>query len=298
MKSGKIDLYSYFNIPRPEGAKGYLEYCLHGYSKYYPTRKRPALIVAAGGGYSGICEREGEPVAAAYLGLGYNVFNFIYSVAPVRFPAQLIEGAMAVAYIKKNAEELGVLKECVGMVGFSAAGHLSGMMGNLFDRPEVVEALKEDACLARPDAIVMGYPVVIAGGEFENKETITNLSGGDEAIKNIISLEKRVTKNSSPAFIWGTVNDNLVMSENFIAMAIAYKKANVPFEFHLFESGPHGLAIATRNSTAIYGRVEDSTVEDYVNPVVGRWFDMSISWFERHGFEIKDFDIKNYSIEV
>ena len=110
METKRIDLYEYFGVKKPEGpnAEAILEYCLHSRSSFYPSRTHPAMIVCAGGGYYGICEREGEPVAAAYFGHGYQMFVMRYSCAPQKYPTQLIEGAMAVAYVRKNAAELQI----------------------------------------------------------------------------------------------------------------------------------------------------------------------------------------------
>ena len=89
MEVEKIDLYDYYSLKREQTNKGFLNACLHGYSKYYPNRFRPAIIVIAGGGYSGICEREGEPIALNYFAKGYNVFTLEYSCAPNAYPTYL-----------------------------------------------------------------------------------------------------------------------------------------------------------------------------------------------------------------
>ena len=287
MKAEKIDLYSYFNVERPKGASGYLNTYIHSESVYYPTRVRPAMIVIAGGGYSGICEREGEPVALAYFAKGYNVFTLEYSVAPVTYPAELIEGCMAVAYVKDNAEKSGIDGGHVAVAGFSAGGHLAAMTATLFAESEVINALKDKASLARPDAVVLGYPVITSEG-FSHAESIINLTGNNRALFEKVSLEKQVKKNSSPAFIWGTVNDGLVPSENSFLYALACKAKGVFFEFHMFADGPHGLGLCNKETATPSGRVPNSTVQDYIRPDVGVWFDMSTAFLDKLGFTVKD----------
>ncbi len=283
----KVDLYNYFGVQKKEKSGGYIKEYVHSSSSYYPTRIRPAIIVIAGGGYSGICEREGEPVALAYFAKGYNVFTLEYSVAPITYPAQLIEGCMAVAFVKDNAARLGIDKNHVAVAGFSAGGHLAAMTATLYGEKEVLNALKEKSVLARPDAVVLGYPV-ISSGKFRHEGSIDCLTGGNTALFEKVSLEKQVDKNSSPAFIWGTVNDGLVKSENSLAYASACKDKGVFFELHMYADGPHGLGLCNKETATPFGRVLDSTVEEYIRDDVATWFDMSVDFLTGLGFEVYD----------
>ena len=287
MKVEKVDLYDYFGLKRQEKQSGYLNLCLHSNSIYYPTRTRPAMIVFAGGGYTGICEREGEPVALAYFAKGYNVFTLEYSCVPNTFPTQLIEGCLAVAFVKDKAKELCINVNQVAVTGFSAGGHLAAMTATLFDEQCIAEILKDKKDFARPDAVILGYPV-ITSGEFTDSGSIENLTGGRLYLYDKVSLENQVKENSSPAFIWTTVNDDLVPCENSLAYAYACRKQGVKFEFHLYEDGRHGLGLANEQTATPYGRVLNSTVEEYIRDDVATWFEMSITWLKKRGFAIKD----------
>lgn len=282
-----VDLYAYFGVEKPQGAAGTLQCCLHAQSSYYPNRTHPAILAVAGGGYVGVCEREGEPVGAAFFGQGYQLFTLTYTCKPAHYPTQLIEGAMAIAYIRKNAEQLQVDPQAIAAVGFSAGGHFVGMLATLTDEPEVKAALGADAALAKPDAVILGYPV-ITNGEYAHRESLQNISGGNADLAEKLSLETRVTSKSAPAFIWGTADDGLVPSENAMLMALAYKRAGVPFEFHLYEHGPHGLALATRHTAAYQGIIPEAGYDAYIDPVVATWYPMALTWLERHGFMVKD----------
>ena len=88
-------------------------------------------------------------------------------------------------------------------------------------------------------------------------------------------MENRVTKNSSPAFIWSTANDMCVPCENSLYMASAYSKEKVPFELHIFENGEHGLSVATEEVNS-------------PNPPVSKWFELSLTWLKNRGFVIKN----------
>lgn len=280
MELFRVDLYSHFGVERPEGAQGYLNaYIQHDTAEFGIEKIRPAMLVVAGGGYAMVSDREKEPIAMSYLSQSYNAFTLDYSIYPIKFPYQLIEGCMAVAYIKENAKKLCVAPDKVAAVGFSAGGHLCGMLATLYDDEAVKNVLGDKTALCRPDAVVLSYPV-ITSGERTNCATVDNLSGGDKAVLAKISLENRVTDKSSPAFIWCTVDDQTVPSENSLMMAAAYKKAGVPFELHMFESGPHGISTA-KKETATYG-----DTSSLINPHVAHWVDLSVEWLKNRGFEI------------
>ena len=269
----KIDLYQYFGLKRQGGEQGYLNTYLPE-APDYPTRVRPAMLVIAGGGYGFVSPREKECVALAYVSQGFAAFTLEYSVAPISFPAQLIEGAMAMAYIRENAAKLAVKPDKIAAVGFSAGGHLTGMLATCFDRAEVKAALKEKAALVRPDAVILSYPV-ITGGEKAHRGSFDNLCGDNAELVDALSLENCVTEKSSPAFIWATADDNAVPSENSLFMALAYKTAGVPFELHIFESGVHGLSLATEETGGI-------------NEPVQKWVSLSVTWLKTRGFVLSD----------
>ena len=102
------------------------------------------------------------------------------------------------------------------------------------------------------------------------------------------SIEKQITEKTPPAFIWGTVNDDLVPSENALLYALSCKGNNVPFELHLYEDGRHGLGLANKQTATPEGRVLNSTVEEYVRPDVATWFGLSVNWLDRKGFTVED----------
>ncbi len=274
MKVEKIDLYNYFNIERKDNATGYLTtYVL---DSCIESRLRPAMLVIGGGGYASVSPREQEPVVIKYLEQGFNAFTLDYSTTSTStacFPAQLIEGAMAVAYIRLNAKELMVDENHVAAVGFSAGGHMCGMLATMFDAPEIKAALGENAELCRPDAVVLSYPV-ITSGEKAHKGSFVNLSGDNLELFERLSLEKQVTENSSPAFMWTTGTDGVVPTENTLLMALAYRAKGVPFELHVFEKGVvHGLSIATKEVV-------------YVDEPIQAWVKLSLVWLQNRGFKI------------
>lgn len=273
----KVDLYQYFGLTRPENGAGYLYVYAHDCLKNtHPERLRPAMVVIGGGGYTCVSEREKECVALTYCAQGYNAFVLEYSVAPVRYPAQLNEGLMSMVYIRENAKQLGVDADHVAAIGFSAGGHLCAMLATLFDSEDAKAVLSEKISLARPDAVVLSY-AVITSGEKAHKGSFISLCGDNTDIIEKLSLENRVKENSSPAFIWTNVDDECVPSENSLYYALACKKNNIPFEIHLFETGDtfHGISIATEEVNS-------------VSEAAQCWIKLSVDWLKRRGFCIID----------
>ncbi len=274
MKVEKIDLYAFFKLERPENARGYLTtYVL---DNCVENRLRPAMLVLGGGGYAFVSPREQEPVALKYMEKGFNAFVLDYTTAESSkacFPTQLIEGAMAIAYIRLNATELGVDENHVATIGFSAGGHLCGMLATMFDAPEVIDALGDNAKYTRPDAVVLSY-AVITSGDMAHKGSFNNLSGNNQSLFERLSLENNVTENSSPAFIWTTGTDGAVPTENSLYMAMSYRAKGVPFELHVFEKGAcHGLSTA-----------EEET--GIVDVPIQQWVPLSVTWLKNRGFKI------------
>ncbi len=272
-----IDLYERFPVPRG-GSGGML-------TAYCPTRRgdlgeklRPAALILPGGGYAAISGRESEPVALRFLAEGYSVFVLDYTVNAA-YPVPLVEAAMAMAYIRKNARRYSADAGHVAAAGFSAGGHLAGMLATLHGEAPVKEALKGDAALVRPDAAILAYPVVTTG-EKTHEGTASVISGGDASLRAALSLENRVTGESSPAFIWHTSEDELVPVENALLLAGAYRGAGVPFELHIFERGRHGLSVASRE-----------TETDERALAQGRhaaaWIGLALTWLGQRGFSVR-----------
>ena len=178
------------------------------------------------------------------------------------------------AYIRENAEKFGVDKNHVAAIGFSAGGHLCAMLATLSDGDDAKKFMGDKVSLTRPDAVILSYPV-ISSGDIAHVGSFNNLCGDDEKLRSELSLENRVTANSSPAFIWSTVTDGSVPCENSIYYALACKRCGVPFELHVFAEGQHGLSLATEEVFS-------------VNKPVQKWVKLSLTWLKGRGFGIID----------
>ncbi len=231
-------------------------------------KTRPALLLIPGGGYNMVSFREGEPVALRFLAAGYAVFLLNYTVRAAH-PVPFGEACAAMDYIRSHAGEYGVDPHHVCAMGFSAGGHLAGLLATAHadGRPD-----------ALPDAVVLGYPVVTAG-EFAHEDTMRIGSGGDPALRQKISVEARVTAESAPVFLWHTAEDGLVPVENSLLLAERCRRCGVPFEMHIFERGCHGLSTAD-------AEVSDGGYPPEVGERVPQWIPLALSWLASRGFQV------------
>ncbi len=270
----QIDLYKYFKLTKPAGAKGFLTvYAITNNPEVDLKRKRPAMLVIPGGAYVFVSAREGEPIALAYTAHGFNSFVLDYSVAPAcSFPTALREAALAMIFIRLNAKKYCVDVDSVAAVGFSAGGHLCGCLGTLFNCEELADLPNGD--LIRPSAVILSYPVSVSfDANISHMDSFYNLTANNPELIARLSLDKCVNSFSSPAFIWHTEEDNCVPVEGSLHLALAYKRNKVPFALHVFEKGGHGLSIAA----------EEVGSE---NNDVKAWIPLSISWLKDRGFKI------------
>ena len=143
---------------------------------------RPAVLILPGGGYRYCSPREADPVAVQFLQAGYHVFTLIYSTdhAPLLWQP-LTEAASAILYLRRNAADLRIAADKITIVGFSAGAHLAASTALLWDAAPVQQALGITGTEARPNAVVLGYPV-ITSGKFAHRGSFENLCGADEAL--------------------------------------------------------------------------------------------------------------------
>lgn len=281
MITQKINLYEYFKIEKPEGARGVLTTYIRDLSLEIDLeRKAPAMLVIPGGGYYMVSDREGEPVAMRYLALGFNAFVLDYSVAEdsaLKYPYQIAEAAMAMAYLRINAENLNIDPEKIAAVGFSAGGHLCAMLGSFHNCPETGKVFKPTVCV-KPNAVVLGYPVISSDISFAHIGSFINLCGEEnkELMKKVDVLNL-IDENSAPAFIWSTFNDNVVPCQNAIEAALKYKEFGVPVSLHVFGKGEHGLSVA---DATVY-KADKALKEMSVS--VPEWVRLSVEWLEEQG---------------
>lgn len=209
--------------------------------------KRPAILVIPGGGYGVVAEVEGEIVAQKFFDMGYQTFVLTYTTNLLHMmplgKQPLKEAARAVRMLRKYAQQWNLSNQ-VMVCGFSAGGHLAASLCVHYQDPELQEP-EWEAFSCRPDAAILCYPV-ITSGEYTHAQSMDALLGRNASAEDwmYMSLEKQVTKETPPCFLWQTAEDEIVPVENSFLMAHALQTAGVLYAYHLFPKGPHGMSTA------------------------------------------------------
>lgn len=243
---------------------------------------RNAILVIPGGAYGCVCsEREGEPVAMAFMPYGYNAFVLHYSVSSnsdKTFPSQLIQASMAMKHIKDHAEEYNINPDKVFVTGFSAGGHLTASLGIMWNKKEIYEAIDMPYGYNKPTGIMPIYPVITSESAYINLLSFQNLLGSTEVTKemmDVVSLEKHVTMDSSPAYIVHTSNDEGVHVKNSMLLANAYIEAGMTVELHIYPDGPHGMALGNK--------ITECGNPKWVDECFADWVKNAVKWAEKVG---------------
>ena len=232
-------------VPGADGPAELITYAPDNFPELGVGRLRSAVIICPGGGYHFLSEREGEPVALRFAGLGCAAFILKYHVAPRgRWPVPQRQLLSAVAYVRDNWERYHVDPHAVIVMGFSAGGHLAGCGGLLWNKKELYQPLRRRPSAFRPDGAVLCYPVV-SSGPHAHRGSMTNLLGEryDELLE-LASLEKQVPRQAPPFFIWHAADDLDVPVENSLLLDKALRAKGVSSELHIYPSGGHGQSLA------------------------------------------------------
>lgn len=264
------------SIPLPPFEDAKLDVICLSDSEELNHAPRPAIIVFPGGGYEFLSDREAEPIAIRFLAEGFATFILRYSIKPnTKGGAPLAEAALAILHLRQHAKEYHLDPDRVFVCGFSAGGHAAGALGVYWDTDPLAKILPAvDPALLCPTGMILSYPV-ITGGPLTHSGSLKNYFGTKEPSTEQIdffSLEKHVTKNTPPTFLWHTYTDTTVPFQNTMLFADALTKAGVPFELHIFPAGKHGLSRADRETYC--------QREEYLVPHVANWLPLAIEWLK------------------
>ena len=242
MEVKKIHLKDHFSFLGENGCDptltAYIQYNMS--EMKWENKKRPTLLICPGGGYAMCSQREAEPIALAFLPLGMNAFILDYSVAPNKFPTQIREVAAAMELLYEKQDEWHIDTDKITIIGFSAGGHLAAHYSTSYDIPEVREVFPQSKSV---NGSILSYPVIAADKGISHVGSFNNVTGKDslnEDDLNRFSLDRRVSENTPPAFIWHTAVDDCVPVESALRYASAMSKYKRPFELHIYPPGGHG----------------------------------------------------------
>jgi acetyl esterase/lipase len=212
-----------------------------------------AVIIAPGGGYGFVSyAREGVQYANWLSTLGVTSFILKYRLSEFGHPAPLQDVLRAVRLVRSRAAEFNVDPARIGVMGSSAGGHLAASAGTLFDHPAGRTGAALDATSARPDFLILMYPVITMDDPYAHAGSRQNLLGAKPApeMLRLMSLDKQVTASTPPSLLIHTQEDQAVPVENSLLFYQALTKAKVPAEMYLFERGSHGMAMRAELGTA------------------------------------------------
>ena len=220
---------------------------------------RDAMLVIPGGGYGCVCsDREGEPIALAYLARGMNAFVLNYTVKPSDPYIPLMEASLAMAYIREHAEEFSIHPDHVYAVGFSAGGHLAASLATMWNDETLNKRLSLAHGVNRPDGVVLCYAVITPEGHFGSFQNLLGAEIDNQEMLHAFTVSERVTDATPPTFLVHTATDDLVpVEKNALVMADALTKAKIPYELHIYPFGPHGMALSDTNTSTGEKILED-----------------------------------------
>lgn len=231
---------------------------------------RPAVIVLPGGGYKHLADHEGEPVARWLNSIGLHAAVLRYAIGDDVHPQALHDGRHAINAVRSGDTDLTADPDRVGVLGFSAGGHLAGMLATDSDDVTRADPRTFDR---RPDAAVLCYPVTdfreTLSGRIPNKYSGPSrdlLNDPTAEMLADLSPSARVTEHAPPCFFWTTSDDEGVPALHSLEMMTALSVAGVPFEGHVFKHGRHGLGLAEEE------------------PAVAQWQQLCATWFAELGW--------------
>lgn len=232
---------------------------------------RPTILVLPGGGYQQLADHEGEPVAHWLNDLGLHAAVLRYTVGDGAHPQALVDGRDALRALRSGRAGLRVTEDHLGVLGFSAGGHLAGMLAT--DSPDVMGA-PSHSYAGRPDAAILCYPVTDLRETLNGRIPNLHLSSakallGDASAELLMDLSPsaRVDEDMPPCFFWTTSDDDGVPALHSLEMMTALAVAGIPFEGHVFRHGRHGLGLATDEE-----------------PAVAEWQELCATWLEGLGW--------------
>lgn len=212
-----------------------------------------AIVICPGGGYSGLSrEREGYQYARWLSGLGVTSFILTNRVGDFGHPAPLQDVLRALRLVHSRAAEFKLDPQRIGVMGSSAGGHLAASAATLFDHPAGKTGAPLDGVSARPDFVILMYPVISMTDPVAHAGSRTQLLGAHPApeLVDLMSPDKQVTAATPPTLLIHTQEDKSVPIENSILFFQALTRAGVPAEMYLFEHGSHGMGMRDGLGTA------------------------------------------------
>jgi acetyl esterase/lipase len=213
------------------------------------------MVICPGGAYRLLMSSyEGDDIARWLNSFGVAGFVLKYRIAPrYRYPAPFLDAARAVRFVRYHAARYGLHPDRIGIIGFSAGGHLASTVITHFDAGNLAASDPVDRVSSRPDFAILGYPVITLEPPWTHEESVRDLLGPnpDPALVQELSNDRQVTPRTPAAFLFHTSQDAAVPAENSVLFYSALRRNGVETELHIFKYGPHGAGLANGHGGAI-----------------------------------------------
>lgn len=241
--------------------------------RIYPAegeqRTQTAVVICPGGGYGALAyDHEGHQVAKFFNRMGVTGVVLKYRLGTrYHHPAPLNDVQRAIRYVRSHAKELQLSEDRIGVMGFSAGGHLASTVSTHFDAGNKEAQDPVDRVSCRPDFSILGYPVISLKSDFGHRGSMRNLLGEnpDPALIESLSNETQVTKETPITFLFHTGEDKGVPVQNSLVYYRALVENGVLAELHVYQNGPHGVGLAPGD------------------PVLSTWGDRLRDWMRTNG---------------
>jgi acetyl esterase/lipase len=207
-----------------------------------------AVVICPGGGYGSLSVTyEGDDVAKWFNSQGLAAFVLQYRQRDAGYghPAPVQDVQRAMRTVRARAGEWGVKPDRIGIIGFSAGGHLASCAGTLFTNNFYEPKDDIDSASCRPDFMILMYPVITMSAPHTHEGSRKKLlgDGPSQELLDLMSTEKQVTKETPPTFLVHTGEDEAVPAENSVLFYSALRNAGVSAQLHIYDKGPHGVAL-------------------------------------------------------
>lgn len=228
-----------------------------------------AIVVCPGGGYGRLAAHEGHDVAVWLNGIGVTAVVLKYRLGPkYQHPVMKQDVLRAIRYTRSKAAEWKIDPNRVGVMGFSAGGHLASTAATQFevDNPNASDPIEKLS--SRPDLAILCYPVITMTDPFTHQGSRRNLLGENpqQQLIDLMSNEKQVIEQTPPTFLFHTGDDAAVPVENSLKFALALRQKKIPYELHVYEHGRHGVGLAAND------------------PALNTWPKLLENWLRARGF--------------
>ena len=231
-----------------------------------------AMIIYPGGGWVQRVAHEKEPVALWMVQHGITAFISSYRVGPRYYhPAPWLDAAESIRLVRARSQEFDIDPRRIGVIGFSAGGHLAAHVSVTYDTPELDKVSAYRSISSRPDLTIAVYPRIDLGGPYARRENQMKLLGDDLSQERLdqVTLSKHVTEQTPPAFLAHSTLDATVPCQESMLYIMALRDHGVPCELHLYERGGHGFGGSPMAPK---------------DPALATWLDHLDVWLKARGF--------------